>query len=193
MSDLRESHVYAYNRDGTRDTSKEIALHSDNRQPTGLWSDDDLLWVADSSDARLYAYRLSDGMRVDSREFALDSDNNKPSGLWSDGETMWVADTNDGNVYAYRLSDWTRESSRDFDAGSTAPNPLGLWSDGVTWWITEDIHTEEVSLSDPGVLAVDRDSGAEDSSKHFTTLSRASASPLGASGPTARPCGWWTP
>ena len=40
--------VYAYNRDGTADTSKEFQLDSSNMSPRGIWSNGEIMWVADS-------------------------------------------------------------------------------------------------------------------------------------------------
>ena len=49
--------------DVNRDTTKDITLDSANADPTGLWSDGETIWVADSADARAYAYSLADGRR----------------------------------------------------------------------------------------------------------------------------------
>ncbi len=159
VSDTVEDHVYAYDKDGSRDASKEIPLHADNDNPAGIWSDSETIWVADRSDNRLYAYRLSDGERVGSRDITLDADNDRPFGIWSDGETMWVADLTDAKLYGYRLSDGMRDASKDFDPHG---NPLGLWSDGATWWVVDEGTGD--------VIATDHDTGAEDSDKRFTTL-----------------------
>ena len=165
VSDLDDLRVYAYNRDGTRDVSKEIALHFENEFAAGIWSDGETMWVADLHIAKLYAYRLSDGTRDDSKDITLDAENDIATGVWSDGETIWVADSRDAKFYAYRLSDGMREFSKDFEVGATLGGHLGQWSDGAIWWAT--------SISIGNVLATDRDGGAEDSNNHFTTLSMA--------------------
>lgn len=48
--------------DGTRDdgdNGKDIGLHADNADPQGIWSDGTTMWVGDSTDTKLYAYKLS--------------------------------------------------------------------------------------------------------------------------------------
>ena len=159
VSDIGDVRVYAYNKDGTRDASKEIVLHSDNSSPADIWSNGAIMWVVDLHDDKLYAYRLSDGTRVGARDITLDVENDRLFGIWSDGETMWVGDWKDAKLYAYQLSDGTRVVSRDFDPNGT---PIGHWSDGVTWWIS-DFPTRNL-------IATARDSGEKDSGKHFATL-----------------------
>ena len=83
VADFIEARVFAYNRDGTRDSSKEFPLHSDNGSPTGIWSDGAIMWVADAEDAILYAYQLSDGTRLPSRYITLDPSNSSPGDIWS--------------------------------------------------------------------------------------------------------------
>ena len=81
-----------------------------NEDPYGIWSDGETMWVADTEDATIYAYRMSDRTRVSGKDFDTLSaaGNRDPAGIWSDGETMWVADTEDGKLYAYRVSDKNR-------------------------------------------------------------------------------------
>ena len=77
-----------------------IALAAGNTAPRGLWSDGTTLWVADASDAWLYAYTLAGGSRQASKDIIL-ADNTGPYGLWSDGPTLWV--TARGAALAVRL------------------------------------------------------------------------------------------
>ena len=67
---------------------------AENESPTGIWSDETTMWVADSSDDKIYAYSMATKARVSSKDFdTLDAaDNENPKGIWSDGTTMWVAD-----------------------------------------------------------------------------------------------------
>ena len=59
------------------------------------------MWVADTSDDKLYAYSMSDKTHDPSKDFILTAENTDPSGIWSDGTTMWVADTSTDKLYAY--------------------------------------------------------------------------------------------
>ena len=109
--------------------------------PHGIWSDGETIWVADSFDDKLYAFRMSDGARQELRDFDTlrAAGNRDPRGIWSDGETMWVADGRDDKLYAYRMADGARDEDRDFDTLGSAGNrdPRGIWSDGETMWVAD--------------------------------------------------------
>ena len=113
-------------------SSEGFSLAPENGSPSGIWSDGRTAWVADSEDASLYAYRLSDGSRQPDRDIGTDP---APMGLWSDGETLWVAGLG-GGLRAHRLSDGSRLASRDLDLEANTA-PAGLWSDGETLWVAE--------------------------------------------------------
>ena len=131
--------------------------------PRDLWSDGTTLWVADDTDDKLYAYRMSDKTRDSTKDFTLDARNNSPRGLWSDGTTMWVADGGGDKLYAYKMSDRTRDSAKDFfNTLYTAGNrdPQGIWSDGTTMWVADSVDNKLYAY----VLA----SMARDSDKEIT-------------------------
>ena len=137
-----------------------------NNSPRGIWSDETTIWVADTSDDKIYAYHKSDKTHDSSRDFnTLEPANNGiPSGIWSNGNTMWVADYDDDKIYAYRMSDKTRDASKDFNTLSTAGNnnPTGLWSDGATMWVAD--------YSDGKIYAYRMSNKTRDASKDFDTL-----------------------
>ena len=135
--DTEDDKIYAYNRDGTQDSSKEFSLHSDNDSPTGVWSDGETMWIADSDDSQVYAYQLSDGARDSSKDISLASNNSDPGDIWSDGETMWVVDEVVGTLFAYQLSDGTPLLASNRDISSANTSPTGLWSDGDDFWTAE--------------------------------------------------------
>ena len=156
VTDGSDYKLYAYAlADGTRQdgtdgtTSKEFALHSDNGNPLGIWSNGSTIWVADYGDDKLYAYALADGTRQDgtggttSKEFALHADNGIPTGIWSDGATIWVADSDDVKLYAYALADGIRQdggggtANREFALHSDNSAAFSIWSDGTTMWVNE--------------------------------------------------------
>ena len=90
--------------DVNRDTTKDITLDSANTDPTGLWSDGETIWVADSAETRAYAYSLADGSRDSTKDIDLgEAGNDAPHGVWSDGETLWVADSDDTKLFSYTL------------------------------------------------------------------------------------------
>ena len=104
-----------------------------NSDPYGIWSDETTVWVADTEDNKLYAYRLSDGMRDDGRDITLGNNNEDPHGIWSNGTIVWVADTQDDKLYAYRLSNGNRRGGRDITLATNNNDPRGIWSDGSAW------------------------------------------------------------
>ena len=112
-----------------------------NSHPRGLWSDGITMWVADASDARIYAYKTVDKTRDPAKDFNTLSaaGNTSPMGIWSDGTTMYVADWQDDKLYAYNMSDKSRNPSEDFNTLSAAgnTNPTGIWSDGTTMWVAD--------------------------------------------------------
>ena len=118
VTDWDDDKIYAYNTDGTRDSSRDFntLAAAGNRNPRGIWSDRDTMWVAESISDKIYAYRMSDKERDASKDFdsLVAAGNRDPRGIWSDRDTMWVADEADSKVYAYKMSDKTRDASRDF-------------------------------------------------------------------------------
>ena len=127
--------ILAYQQDGSRLSPRDITAHSNNGEPTYLWTNGETLWSTDGVDDRLYAYQLSDGSRQNSREFDLTTNNTKAAGIWSNGTTIWVADREDGKVYAYTLDGGARQETREFDLHSNNDAPTGIWSDGYTIWV----------------------------------------------------------
>ena len=114
MADHESDQVYAYV-PKTRETEDHgplltgapvfekalYGLHAvGNEYAAGIWSDGTTMWVADKSDAKVYAYDLATGRQDVTREFDLlvvpgIVSNTNPSGIWSDGTTMWVANEAD--------------------------------------------------------------------------------------------------
>ena len=113
MVDRQDTYVYAYNRDGSRDTTKGFDLHANHNHPHGAWSNGTTVWIADRSDRRLYAYEVSSGTRQSSKEISLHFDNAHATGVWSDGTTVWVGDFLDRKLYAYALDGGGPQPTRD--------------------------------------------------------------------------------
>ena len=118
-----------------------------NNNPYGVWSDGTTMWVTDSIDDKLYAYKTNPGQadhgaQETAKEFDLDADNGSPRGIWSDGVTIWVVDSGGDNVFAYRMAPGepghgNRESDKELDLDASNINPAGVWSDGVTIWVAD--------------------------------------------------------
>ena len=151
--------VFAYKRNGTRDTAKGFTLHADNSRPTGIWSNGTTMWVADVEDATLFAYTLSSGARSSTDDIELDPLNSSPGDIWSDDTTIWVVNVEDAKLFAYTLSTRKRDSNKDIDVSSANTSPTGIWSDGETLWVADG--------SSFPLLAWELDSGNRDSDLDF--------------------------
>ena len=54
-----------------RDLDADILSSAGNNMPSGLWSDDATMWVAEYSAMHIFAYNLATKARQESREIAL--------------------------------------------------------------------------------------------------------------------------
>ena len=147
-----------------------------NTSPYGIWSDDETMWVSDSTDDKIYAYNLATKLRDAGKDFntLADAGNTNPTAIWSDSTTMWVADNGDDKIYAYNLATKLRDAGKDFNTLSAAGNnaPYGIWSDGETMWVADS--------SDGKIYAYNLATKERDSGKDFDTLTDAgNTSPRG--------------
>ena len=150
---------------GERVDELDISLITDNAAAAGVWSDGETVWVADTSESKLYAYKMdpdgsSHGDRDSDKDVTLAGPNGHPRGLWSDGATMWVLDSDDNKVYAYTLSSGSQDTSKEFNLHSDNSAPWGIWSDGATMWVSD-------SQADK-LFAYALSSGSQDTSKEFS-------------------------
>ena len=151
----------------------DLVLPPANSAPTGLWSDDSTIWVADATAARLYAYTLATGARQSGRDVTALSTagNTDPYGLWADGETLWVVDTTDTKLYAYTLASRAHNEDEDIDLASANAAPTGVWSDGETLWVAD---ADAARLYAYSLATRTRANSSED-----ITLATANAAPTG--------------
>ena len=144
--------------------------HAGNTAPAGIWSNGTTNWIADSTDAKLYAYTLAGGARDSAKDIALHSDNSSPVGIWSDDTTIWVADQLNATVFAYTPSDASRDTSKEFTRSGGNTTAWGIWSDGTTMWV--------VDWNNDKLYAYTLADGSRDSDKDFN-LASANANPRG--------------
>ena len=164
--DDEDAKIYAYRKfDGTRDSARDIPLHSGNARPRGIWSNDTTIWVVDLQDIKVYAYRISDKSRQTSIEFNLDPANTAALGIYSDGTTMWINESIGGKLFAYLLADGTRQETEEFDLHTHNGTPGGIWSNGTTMWVTDQI--------DDKIYAYSHATKARTVAEDFDTLSAA--------------------
>ena len=166
--DSTDKKIYAYNTDGTRDSSEDFTLGFSLEQvPYGIWSNGTTMWVVDTQNNFLYAYQMSNKTRDSDKDIIIDRiDNPDPIGIWSNTH-IWVTDASRGAIRAYNLNTKVRDSSRDFDTLVDAGNrtPTTLWSDGTTMWVAD--------ISDDKIYAYRMSDEAPDSAKDFDTLAAA--------------------
>ena len=132
---------------------------SETTAPRGIWSDGEILWVADDDDDTLEAYDLATGARKKDRDIDLDSFNNDPRDIWSDGTTMWVVDFDDLKLYAYDLATGDRKGNRDIDnLDSLQMTAQDIWSDGETMWVNSHGGSKLYAYD---LVAGDREPGSD--------------------------------
>ena len=101
VADDEDDKIYAYNLDDkARAPGKDFDTlnAAGNRDPEGIWSDGETMWVADrrgQQDLRLQYGRPDAGLRQGLQHPERRREQMTTEGIWSDGETMWVADTVD--------------------------------------------------------------------------------------------------
>ena len=71
--------------------------------PRGVWSNGTTMFVADSDDDNVFAYKHSDESQDSGKNLALSSANDNPNGMWFDGRILWVVDDSDDIIYPYDL------------------------------------------------------------------------------------------
>ena len=162
MADHESDRVYAYARE-----TKEIDDHGPlltgapvfekalyglsavgNEYAAGIWSDGTTMWVADKSDAKVYAYDLATGRQDVTREFALLDvpgivSNANPSGIWSDGTTMWVANEADPDPGRFLFTS-VIEALGDILAEQLANLGLGDYSASDQATRVLDLHGDQI-------------------------------------------------
>ena len=171
--------LYAYNMwtnnvqgnpswDGSRVPSKDIPLGASNRDPKGIWGNETTMWVADTTDDKLYAYKLELGAeetendRHDSnKDFGtlIAATNESPWGIWSTNDVMWILDWEDNKIYAYNST--TKERILVRNVGNRDINGLegssggsrGIWSDNTTMWVANGRNLYAYNLPQPGATA----------------------------------------
>ena len=130
--------------DDSDDSVTVIGLDEANSDPSGIWGDDDTIWVANSApgDAtgdKIFAYNRSTGNRDAAKDFDTlhAAGNNQPRSIWSSDTTMFVVDFFDAKVYAYQR-DGTRIPRVDIPLVAASSSPSGIWGNNETIWVAND-------------------------------------------------------
>ena len=110
--DTGANKVFAYKiADGTADSSKDFeqlyvsanTAAQNAETPRGVWSNGTTMFVADSDDDNVFAYKHSDESQDSGKNLALSSANDNPNGMWFDGRILWVVDDSGDIIYPYDL------------------------------------------------------------------------------------------
>ena len=155
--------IYAFNRETKlRDSSKDIALHTNNTNPGCITFDNNDVLVVDTYDQKIYNYtynRLVNGTRLPEKEFNFYSENINAYDIWSDGVTLWVNDIVDRKIYAYDLATGIRDEDKEFNLHIDNGSARCIWSDGITMFVVDSV--------DRKVYAYVLDTGDRDTTKEF--------------------------
>ena len=150
----------------------DFDLHDDNRDPRGVWGNDDTIWVSNSPNGetegdKIVAYDRSNGSRDRDKDFNTlnAAGNNAPARIWSDGETMFVLDSDDAKVYAYKMSDKSHDDSKDITVAADNESPRGIWGNHETIWVS-DTSADKVYA----YKRVEDEYGTRDYARDFNTL-----------------------
>ena len=167
IADFDGDKVYAYNRDGTRDDTKDFDT-TGSTFPNGIWSDGTTLWVADSASTTLFAYTLSNGNRNSSADITL---LNGARGVWGNSTTIWAVNDTTDKLEAYQRSDGTDDNDKDITLHADNGDPAGIWSDDTTIWVAD--HGEDK------LFAYTLSGGDRDMTKEIDTSGSGNENPRG--------------
>ena len=115
-------------------------------EPTGIWSDEDTMWVSQKAGTTLRAFDMETKLWVEE----LDFDTARPyegisfTDIWSDEETMWIAarlllnqGSTSGGLYAYDVSSQQDDDTQSlYTLAGRNHLPWGVWSNGTTIWVS---------------------------------------------------------
>ena len=94
LLDLDNQKVIAYNTDGTRASTNDFDLDSDNSAPSGITYYNDKLWVIDSPASKVYVYN-TDGTRSSGNDFDFSLLNAIITGITYHDNKFWIVDETD--------------------------------------------------------------------------------------------------
>lgn len=123
------------------------------------------MWVTDSANNKIYAYKMSDKSRDQDKDISLEplvESNTLSDGIWSDVDTLWIAndddDDNNDKIFAYKLNKEAslytidcREETEEFNTLIAANNEnlAGIYSNGSTMWIVNSVAKKRFAYNQP--------------------------------------------
>ena len=134
---------------GDRLSSSEFDLSSNNTVASGATSYGDFIYVADTTDDKIYAYNHvsktypSHGTYNSTENWSsLDSGNTDARYMWAGPSYLYVLDDSGDEIYAYLMSTKESEASLNIDLHSDNTDPKGIWSDGETMWVVDNVDNK---------------------------------------------------
>ena len=109
-----DQRVYAYNPEAIFNDPPGID-DGNNSHPAGIAHANDLFYIADGNDRKVYAYTTL-GERVAEADFDLDSRHRNPNRMVFANNRLYIVDGDDRKVYAYTTFG-ERDAAADFDLG----------------------------------------------------------------------------
>ena len=152
----------------------DLELHTDNDAPSGIWSDETTIWVADASDIYVYAYNLSTGARVGS-EVVNSQLNGYARGLWGDADNLYVVSSGTPEIVGISRATLTQHIA-DSISDLADVKPIGIWWNSANLWVSGTTSSGEE------ILAYNRSNVSRATSEDFasaTLLAAGNTSPLG--------------
>ncbi|MCY4122088.1 MAG: fibronectin type III domain-containing protein, partial [Acidobacteria bacterium] len=117
------------------DAAREITLDAQNTSPHDMTGDGNILYVLNTGNQHIYAYRASDGARVSAADFTgatlRAAGNAAPRAIAVSGPIMYVVDVADDRVYAYSMSTRQAVPSADIADASMRSDFLPLCMEAV--------------------------------------------------------------
>ena len=101
---------------GVRITAKDVTLPNDNDKPTGITFANDIFYIADHDDKKIYAYNKdfsrNSSKDTDVKQGGLDYN---PFGMKANNGYLYVVDAGGKKVHAYGINDKTYDSSKEIN------------------------------------------------------------------------------
>ena len=162
VADPFRDKVFVYNTDGTRNSSSDFGLVSDNLNTNGMTALNNKFWVVDASSSpkKVYAYNAG-GTQDSSSNFNLISDIINPRGITAHDGKLLIVDGTRNKVYGY-YANGDRDANSDVGLDGDNRDPRGITSLHGKLWV--------VDREDKKVYAYDQAGRTLDATLNFDLL-----------------------
>ena len=133
----------------------ELDLNADNNDSIGITFGNNMFWVVDITDDKVYAYDNT-GAYSSGNDFDLDSQNETPRGITFANNKFWVVDISDDKVYAYDNTG-AYSSGNDFDLDSQNGNAEGITFGNNMFWVVDFTDNKVYAYDNTGAYSSGND------------------------------------